>query len=246
MRKVSIEKNNQAIKYLNSLLKKKKPHILRSSWILEHSPAIYRFIVKNVRTETDDINWDKVIFLLDKRFQRIWVPPRHKPQRVKLYRNKKEVDLLLKNYNRKLYVFVTALNDDDKKLRDTIVIPLVRVAQKGNIKAQQKLVFLLKQIVQQWIEYCPRFYRWQGHSDELEPRILACIRCYRFTGSFIGYLFKSLELSAKGLSVFQAYSLDSYILGTTLSMIDTLTKDPQTGQIVKAAARGTVKENWIY
>ncbi len=224
----------QIIIRLGRLLKNENPKIFRSSWILENSPEIYRFIVKNIKTEVGDIDWDRVISSLDKRFQRIWIPPRHKPQRLKLYRNKKEVDLLLKNYNHKLYIFIAALDDSDKRLRDTIAIPLVRVAQKGNIRAQQKLVFLLKQIAQQWIEYCPTFYRWRGHSDDLEPRILACIRCYRFTGSFIGYLFKSLELSGKGLQRFQAYSLDSYIPGTTIQMIDTLTKDPQTGEVVKA------------
>ena len=220
---------------LNRLLKNEKPAIFNSSWILDHDPAIYRFITKNVRTEVGDIDWDKVISSLNRRFQRIWIPPRYKPLRVKLYRNKKEVDLALKNYKDKLYIFITALNDNDKMLRDKIAIPLVRIAQRGNIRAQQKLIFLLKQIAQQWIEYCPTFYRWRGHSDDLESRIFACIRCYRFTGSFIGYLFKSLEYSALGLQSFQAYSLDSYIPGTTISTLDTLTKDPQTGRVVKAA-----------
>jgi len=224
----------QAIDSLGDTLSKEKPFTFRSSWISEHSPNVYQYIVKNVRTEVGDIDWDKAISSLDKRFQRIWIPPRHKPQKVRLYRNKKEVDIILKNYKEKLYIFIAAINDEDKRLRDAIAIPLVRIAQKGNIRAQQKLVFLLKQIAQQWIEYCPTFYRWRGHSDDLEPRILSCIRCYRFTGSFIGYLFKSLELSGKGLQRFQAYSLDSYIPGTTIQMIDTLTKDPQTGEVVKA------------
>ena len=225
---------NAVIKNLNLKLVEDRPAALRSLWILRNVPDAYRFITKNVRTEAGDVDWDKVISSLDKNFQKIWIPPRHRPQHVKLYRNKKEVDLILKNYNQKLYVFVVAQDDNDKRLRDTICIPLVRIAQKGNVRAQQKLVFLLKQIVQQWIEYCPRFYRWRGHSDDLEPRILSCIRCYRFTGSFIGYLFKSLEYSALGLQSFQAYSLDSCKPGTNWSMLDTLTKDPQTGQVVKA------------
>jgi len=230
---------NQIVIRLNRLLENKTPRIFKSSWILENSPEIYRYIVKNIRTEVGDIDWDKVISSLDKRVQRIWIPPRHKPQRVRTYRNKKEVDLVLKNYKDKLYIFVAPLDDNDKRLRDAISIPLVRIAQKGNIRAQQKLIFLLKQIAQQWIEYCPRFYRWRGHSDDLEPKIVACIRCYRFTGSFIGYLFKSLEYSALGLNFFQAYSLDSCLPGTTFSMADTLTKDPQTGQVVKARDVGS-------
>jgi len=229
----------QVIKNLEKVLEDKNPAIFKSAWILENSPEVYRFIIKNIRTKTGDIDWDKVISSLNKRFQRIWIPPRHKPQRVRLYRNKKEVDSVLKDYKDKLYIFIAPIDDNDKRLRDAISIPLVRIAQKGNVRAQQKLVFLLKQIAQQWIEYCPRFYRWRGHSDDLEPRITACIRCYRFTGSFIGYLFKSLEYSALGLNSFQAYSLDSCIPGTTFSMADILTKDPQTGQVVKARDVGS-------
>lgn len=234
-----MNKFNQIVSRLNGLLKYEKPKVFRSYWILNRDPVAYRFITKHIRTKVGDIDWDKVISSLDKRFQRIWIPPRYKHQIVKQYRDKKEVDLVLKSYSDKLYVFVAILDDNDKKLRDVIAIPLVRIAQKGNIRAQQKLVFLLKQIAQQWIEYCPTFYRWRGHSDDLEPRIAACIRCYRFTGSFIGYLFKSLELSGRGLSTFQAYSLDSYIPGTTIQTIDTLTKDPQTGQVVKATDVGS-------
>ena len=226
-------KFENAIVRLNKLLKKEKPAVFTSSWILNHDPVIYRYIFKNVRAEVGGIDWDKVTSTLNKRFQKKWIPPRYKLQKVKLYRNKKEVDLALKKYNDKLYIFVATLNDNDKMLRDKITIPLVRIAQKGNLRAQQKLLFLLKQIVQQWIEYCPAFYRWRGHSDEIDPIIQRCIRCYRFTGTFIGYLFKSFEYSGLGFRSFQAYSLDKCIPGTTFSMIDTLTKDPQTGQAVQ-------------
>ena len=228
----------QVINRLNALLQDENPASFNSSWILRHSSEIYRFILKNIRTEIGDINWDKVICSLDKRFQKIWIPPRHKPKTVRLYRNKGEVDSVLKNYKDKLYVFVAPLNEQDKRLRDAIGISLVRVAQKGNLRAQKQLIFFLNQLTQQWVEYCPRFFRWRGHSDDLEARNRGCIRCYRFTRSFIGYLFKTLEYSARGLQSFQAYSLDSCIPNTTIKMIDTLTKDPETNQVVRASSLG--------
>ena len=99
---------NVVIKNLNLKLAEDRPAALRSLWILRNAPDAYRFITKNVRTEAGDVDWDKVISSLDKNFQKIWIPPRHRPQRVKLYRNKKEVDLILKNYNQKLFFFVVA------------------------------------------------------------------------------------------------------------------------------------------
>ena len=41
-------------------------------------------------------------------------------------------------------------------------------------------------------------YRWKGYTDEIEDKIKNCIRLYRDTGSFLGYLFKTLEYSARG------------------------------------------------
>lgn len=229
----------KAIKRLNISIKTEKPRSFRSSWILKYCPDVYRYITKYVRTEVGDINWDKVISSLNKRHQKLWVPPRYKPQKVRAYRSKKEVDLVLKDHKDKLYIFVTALDDKDRMLRDAIAIPLVRIAQKGNLRAQEKLLFLLKQLAQQWIEYCPTFYRWRGHTDEVDFVILRCVRCYRFTGTFIGYLFKSIEYSGLGFRSFQAYSLDNYLTGTTFSMADTLTKDPQTGRVVRVADVGS-------
>lgn len=223
----------KAIKRVNALLKKENPIKFKSSWISSNLPYEYQFIAKTIRTEVGDIDWDKVISSLPRRFQKCWMPPHHKAKCLKRYRSKKEVELAVRSYKHKIYVFTALLEENDKWLRDTIAIPLVRIAQKGNIRAEEKLLFLLKQIIYQWVEYCPRLYRWKGHQEDLDIVIKRCIYCYRFTGSFIGYLFKSLEYSAWGLKAFQAYSIDACKPGTTYSMADTLTKDPQTGRVVQ-------------
>jgi hypothetical protein len=41
-------------------------------------------------------------------------------------------------------------------------------------------------------------YRWKGYADEVEDKIKGCAKRYRYTGSFLGYLFKTLEYSARG------------------------------------------------
>ena len=221
---------NQVVAIINRFLKKEQPSKFSSSWILKRSPKAYRYIWSNVRTDLGDIDWDKVITRLDREFQRRWTMRR--PRKVKPYRDIREVRIALKKYQPKLYVFISPMDDEDKRLRDTISIALVRIAQKGNIRAQQELIKHLRFIVDQWTEYCPRLWRWRGHPDEIEERLQACIRCYRFTGSFIGYMFKTLEYAGRGLKYFQAYSLDDYIPGTDKRSIENVVQDPESQEIM--------------
>jgi hypothetical protein len=44
----------------------------------------------------------------------------------------------------------------------------------------------------------------------IQDRIEVCIRRYRYSGSFIAYLFKTLELAGRGLRPIIAFSLDDH------------------------------------
>ena len=76
---------------------------------------------------------------------------------------------------------------------------LVRVAQKGNVLAEQELVEWVQYITNDWSDTYSQIWKWRGRSNEVIEKIKACIRCYKYTGSFLGYLFKTLEYSARGL-----------------------------------------------
>lgn len=230
----------KVIRVLNALIGREKPDTFSSSWIFYHNQSAYQFIAKNIRTKLGDIDWDKVVSSLDKKFQKLLHPKRHNPKHrvINFYRNKKEVELALKIYQEKLYVFATALSLEDHFLRDTISIALVRIAQKGNKRAEEKLFFVLEPFLQLWFEKYPYLSRWRGHKEELHQKIRHCIYYYRFTGSFLGYLFQTLRYSARGLPRAYQYSLDAYIPGTELQLVDTLTRDPQTGRVAKAADIG--------
>lgn len=79
-----------------------------------------------------------------------------------------------------------------------MVIRLVRIGQRGNVCAQEELVQWVTYITDDWIDRYLQIYRWKGYEDEVSDKIRACIRCYRCTGSFLGYLFKTHEYSARG------------------------------------------------
>lgn len=222
----------RAIAILNTLLTKENPTTFNSSWILSRSPSVYRYIHKHVRTANDDIDWDAVTVELDRSFQKRWTRYRRKRKELlKLYRSKTEVDAVKKKYHNKLYTFIAYVDAEDRVVRDHISIALVRLAQKGNITAQEELADLLTFTVGNWTECYWFFSRWKYHSDSLREHIEACMRRYRFTGSFIKYLFISLVYAARGLKHIKELSLDVPLFddsGTTLA--DSVVQDATTGE----------------
>ncbi len=223
-------KFEQIITNLNRLLNKEKPDIFNSSWILKHNPAVYRFITKNVRTETGCIDWDKITYALEWKFQRRWSPGYHKKNK-KLYRDRSEIKLILKNNKEKLYVFIAPQNIEDRRVRDIISISLVRLAQNGNISAKKELIKMINYTVDDWLYNYYFLNRWQGYKEEVEKQIEGCIRRYRYTGSFLNYVFRTLEFAGRGIRPFYAYSLDQPVAwDTKKNIIENVVKDPETGQ----------------
>jgi len=203
---------------LNNIINEIQPEKICSSWIVHNVPRAYRYIHKNIRTENDEIDWDRVTSSFDKKFQKRWVKYRRKV--VKPYRNKREVTIILTRHKDKLYTFISSIDNNDFATRDKIIISLVRISQKGNILAQKELVRLLKFTVDDWID---RFYylkKWKGYTDEVEDKIKGCIRCYKYTGSFLGYLYKTLEYSGRGIAPLKKFSLDDTIFDSGKPRID--------------------------
>jgi hypothetical protein len=195
-----------AVKTINRLLMEKRPDTFNSSWIRRHAPDVYRFIQKNVRAEIGGIDWDRVTRALDRKFQRKWTTSSN--NRKRSYRKKAEVGIILQKYHQKLYAFISPADKDDKDMCDIITIALVRIAQKGNVTAKEEIIKLVRFTVDYWIERHPRISSWNGYESLIQRRIEGCIRCYRYSGSFLGYLFKTLEYAGRGLIT--TYSMDDY------------------------------------
>lgn len=221
---------DSAVKTINKLLIMKQPHTFNSSWIREYATHIYRFILKNIRTEIGGIDWDRITSALDLQLQKKWITSSCK--KTKLYRNKTEVRIILQKYHGKLYTFLTAVDKNDKHMRDIISIALVRIAQKGNITAKQEIIKLVRFTIDEWIEHCPAISCWKGYDYLIQKRIEGCIRCYRYSGSFIGYLFKTLVYAGRGLRAIIAYSLDDFLYSGEKRRIDRIAQNPGTGEIL--------------
>lgn len=221
---------DSAVKTINQLLRKIQPHTFNSSWIREHAPHIYRFFQKNVRRESGGIDWDKITRALNRKFPRKWIMSRRNG--TKLYRSEIEVNIILHKYNDKLYTFLTPADKDNDPIRDMISIALVRIAQKGNETAKQEIVKLVRFTIDEWIEHNPRISRWKGYEYLIQKRIEDCIRRYRYSGSFMGYLFKTLEYAGRGLRPIVVHSLDDPPYPGGRKRIDIITQNPEIEEIL--------------
>jgi len=197
---------DSAVETINKLLIEKRPDTFNSSWIRKYAPHVYNFIQKNVRAEIGGIDWDRVTRALDRKFQRKWKAP--SSNRIKSYRKKAEVGIILQKYHQKLYAFISPADKNDKDMCDIITIALVRIAQQGNVTAKEEIIKLVRFTVNDWIERHPKISSWNGYESLIQRRIEGCIRCYRYSGSFLGYLFKTLEYAGRGLKSVTSYSLD--------------------------------------
>ncbi len=217
---------DSAVKTMNKLLRKKHPRTFNSSWICANAPHIYRFFQKNVRREIGGIDWDRVTRALNRKFQRQWTMSRRNG--TKQYQSEAEVNIILHKYNGKLYTFLTPAAKDNNSIRDIINIALVRISQKGNVTARQEIIKLVMFTVDEWIEHNPRISRWKGYEYLLQKSIEDCIRCYRYSGSFMGYLFKTLEYAGRGLRPIIIHSLDDSPYPGGRKRIDTIAQNPET------------------
>ena len=162
--------------------------------------------------------------------QKQWITARRNG--TKLYRSKVEIKIILRKYDGKLYTFLTPDDKDNNSIRDIISIALVRIAQKGNVTAKQEIIKLVRLTIDEWIENCPKISRWKGYEYLIQKRIEGCVRCYRYSGSFMGYLFKTLEYAGRGLRPITEYSLDEPLYSWQKKRIDTIAQNPEPDGIL--------------
>lgn len=186
------------VETLNKLLARTQPDVINSSWIRAHAPRCYRFIRQNLRREFGEIDWDRLTHALDWKYQRRWRPVRTGKNRLQ-YEDHAEVETICKKYHDKMYVFIAPSGKQDRRTRDIIGISFVRLAQRGNLLARQELIGLIKFTIDSWIERYSFLSRWRGHGDEIQNQLDGCIRRYRYTGSFVNYVFRTLECAGRGI-----------------------------------------------
>jgi len=49
----------------------------------------------------------------------------------------------------------------------------------------------------EWIVKCTKLSRWSGHDEKIKDQLEGCIRLYRDTGSFLRFVYKTLESAGR-------------------------------------------------
>lgn len=89
---------------------------------------------------------------------------------------------------------------------------------------------LVTYTVTDWLEKYHFLNRWQGYEEEIQQQLEGCIRRYRYTGSFLNYVFRTLEYAGRGIRPFYSYSLDAPVaFDAKKSLIENVVQDPETG-----------------
>lgn len=216
---------NQAIKLLTWSLEEKNPPQFSSSWIYRNEPRVYRFIWKNVRTELGTIDWDRVTVKLERSLQARWHERRIR--RLEPYSDPHELLLVMGKYLDKRYVFFTRAKEDNE-MRNLISVALVRLSQKGNIDAKKELMEYMHFMADDCIDTYPLLWRWKWYTHELPQKLEGCIQRYRYTGTFVGYVYKTLEYSAMTLP--RPQLLDDTKLYGAVRKVDHVIQDFDTGE----------------
>jgi hypothetical protein len=222
---------DETISILNRLLAGNDPATFSSSWILKNAPECYRFIQRNVRTDAGRIDWDKVTQALEWKFQRRWTPLRKPKSRVP-YEDSSEVNAILDKYPCKLYVFLAPSDQNDRRIRNIISVSLVRLAQYGNLLAKREAMKLVRYTIDDWIGRYRFLSRWEGYDENIQECLERCIRRYRYTGSFLNYVFRTLQYAGRWLKPLYAFSLhDPVTFGSAKCRIENVYKDYEANEI---------------
>lgn len=124
------------------------------------------------------------------------------------YEDSGELEMIFRKHRNKMYVFIAPCSKNDVQIADKIGISFVRLAQKGNLLARRELSELMKFTVDTWIERHAVIARWRGHETEIQRQLEDCIRRYRYTGSFLTYVFRTLEYAGRGITRTRVYPFD--------------------------------------
>jgi hypothetical protein len=212
---------NQAIKNIDRSIIKRSPKSFHPNWIKYSCKVSYKYIVNNIRDEFNNTDWDLIISKLQRYNQRLWLKKKKRKRKSAiLYKDKEELNVILNKYQKNLYTFIFRENKEDVLVCDLVSIKLVRLSQKGNTLASDKALELLRYLVDYWVEFDKSFSSWKGYNDLMDNHINACIRRFRYAGSFVGYLYRTLEYSGRGLIPLEKFSLDDYFIDNKKRKID--------------------------
>lgn len=185
-----------AIQKLNQCLKQKKPKIFNPFWMKANARDLYEYFSAFVQLPSGGIDWDFITIHIDQSFQKRW---KSAVVCSDSYNCQRELNEVLVAYQKELYMLYAPKNREEKLIQDRIIIQLVRLAQKGNSLANEKVLDCTIFVIYEWMENSKCLKRWKNYSNEIPSKIESCIKIYCYSGSFMKYLYMTLYYASRGL-----------------------------------------------
>ncbi len=92
---------------------------------------------------------------------------------------------------------------------------------------------LVRYTIDDWIGRYRFLSRWEGYDEKIQECLDRCIRRYRYSGSFLKYVFRTLQYAGRGLTPLYAFSLhDPVAFGSEKCKIENVYKDAETNEVL--------------
>ena len=222
---------------LRELLIKHNPTLFSPRWIEKTDNRLYRRLV-NYRDHEGEVDWNAIVGELEEDWQPRW---KHAPPRKKLkdylpkeqYSNIREVDSVVKQNNTGMVNLLIAEDFSDKSA-DNFCRGLIRLAQKGNKDAVQRLADQVMVVVQEWMDKYPEMEAYKINTHAARDTVIRCMYYFNSedeSSRFMPYVLKSLRLKAKGMQKQIPKSLDQTLGDSNRTQHDLLGYDPDSGEV---------------
>ena len=195
-----------AIERLTDLLEQNKPASCSSSDINTWDPSLHSYFRRYVNKKGGGIDWEKIMEKIDPNLREKFIYPKKFEEEypTENYENEDEVETLINNNKESLLTFFVASSPEERSKRNDICLKMIKLAKKGNLIAEERLMDYLEIIESEWIEKKKVLEIYKFRTDILKERTRRCIYLYRENGTanFVWYLLvnlkkHALELNAK-------------------------------------------------
>ncbi|MBU2566067.1 hypothetical protein KKG46_00730 [Patescibacteria group bacterium] len=248
-KKLTLQEN---VAELRELLIKHNPTLFSPRWIEKTDNRLYRRLV-NYRDKEGVVDWGMIVGELEDEWLPRW---KHAPPRKKLedylpkeqYTDTKEIDDAIKAHNNGLVNLLIAEDFADKEA-DEFCRALIRLAQKGNKDATERLLDQVMIVVQEWMDEYEDMAVYKNNTRAARDTISRCVYYFESensTSRFMPYVLKSLRLKAKGMQKQIPKSLDQNLGDSGKNQYDQIGRDPETGEVRIFASAGRSKQRPSY
>ncbi len=195
---------------VQALLEKEKPKEWSPTFLAKKARHVFRFAERNLTNAKGGIEWDRLISLLPPEYQASW------KRKIFLeditvaegYSNQEEVDQLLEKHKDSLYLFYESTGKHEEDAVNQICMDFIDLIRKGNQEAKETFTQFLQPAITKWLDSEALPASLAQNPEKMNERVDRCLYLWKKNKTFLGYVFRTLDFTARGLKKHRVISLD--------------------------------------